>query len=156
MSLRDLTPPLSLVSCRVAQDAKGLIFKGWIQEASGLFAHMDTSEASQKKKKQQTTRVKWLASLQRSIYMDWQIEGVGDSRATRTSEIIKTNLLLNKPGNWDTKRLKDLSRIGQQVSGWPKTRNQPTDCSFLCAAYLLLLLFFCFSFKVFYAEGTQA
>lgn len=38
-------------------------------------------------------------SLQCSIYKNWQNEGSVESRAKRTSGIIKPNLLFNKPGN---------------------------------------------------------
>lgn len=62
-----------------------------------------------------------------------------DSRAKRTSERIKPNLLLNKPGNRHPERQRDLSRIVQQVSGRPKTRNH----------------IFPLPFKLLYVEGTE-
>lgn len=69
------------------------------------------------------TGVKSLASLQCSIYVDWENVGTVDSRAESTSETIKPNLFLKKPRKLDTKKLRGLSRVAQKVSGRFNTRN---------------------------------
>lgn len=94
MSLRDLRTPLSLISCRVARDAKGLICKGRIQEASGLLAPTGTPEASVTSRKCNTaekTGVRSRLHCSRSTYMDLQNLGTVDSKAKRTSETSLTS-----------------------------------------------------------------
>jgi hypothetical protein len=57
--------------------------------------------------------VKLLVSLQCSVFKDWQNQSGVDSRAKRTSEIIRPSLLFNTSGKCNIERLSELSKIGQ-------------------------------------------